>query len=1252
MACKTFELDSNGKKIREISDAELKLRLLEDEELYNKVTGITPKTWDIKKLEEEKQRIEDIFREMEDINLLDKDGWIEDNADPKEMGIANFIHKIAKKGFERFGDRNLIGANLARTYFARNSEKGVPIDVLAQEISEHIGIKVSEQDIIDFMTKYPSGIGGGRSTSEKTFHGVNNPKNVVARMIANLEHSLGTKLTPERERILYEKWKQIDERLKEIDARNLTQDELNAMQDEYSEYYKNLNNEQREQLHAEERIEAGENQPMESETDAESESTPRNDRPDTTSGEKGKPTERTERAKEKAEQPDKETSASEAIGTKKAKSIQDREEVGLPPIDIPKNKGQQGQLNEAKEKVDSGEIDANELESYFISHKDNPSNAESSEFKENVLKYNRLKIEARRKANATERLELEDKVKKDPTDTQSALDIASNEVERQQLIYALDRNTIATRISGAALSKAFSSRQYLVDEKGIIQQQIDRIRELHGDAIPKEVQEKLDAQQIQIEDLNNKIQAIENKLTEQEAQSEINRGIKRKPLIRRSNKRTNEEINEEIKDKVSRIASKIAERIESKVVKHAVAPESLSKSLIADIAPDVMDVVRLVTEKSGNKLADVVNKTYDTLADVIEGITKDDITDIIAGKYNEKRPLSELQKQLNDIRSQVKLLDKIAELEDGIVRQTKARGESSPEVKVLRERAAELTKKAKNEIPEVSANELRKQAEQIQKKIDKGDYLKRPQLKKVFEQDAEWVKYDQQKKNLKMELNHLEAKALFDQKNIYMKTLDQLNKFGRIGLFVFSTAYQLKLGAAALSAFAHSPIENMIGTAMKPFFKEIAKRAPIEGRSINTEATIALYKELNPISILRGAYQILSKGESDLSRELSSHPKKEGALYNPLSDHSFLNWIADDPHKILKNPVKEGIFNASLANYLDYYAKNGMDINDPVLIEKARQASYMRAEYEIFMGGEKSKNAVAEWFGKMSTEGILEAQSEDKGTKVKGNLKYTIGALKTFIVPIATVPANILNRTIKANPFSTVSKFAEALSTNKQLRNSVEATLDKMTEQQADMMYRDLKKGAIGSVYWTLGFYMAGSALGGFFNKSYPDKKRDEDVKAHDEMEIFGTDIPHGVQHAVPLQQMQMAATFALTLKYFNEKDERSLEEEFGAIEKAKNVAGAGAEVARGYLHEHPYAKAAIDIQTAIEGGKSRERYINNMKRRTQAENAKFYMQKYGLIEKDKEYEELENKKGKHKGIKDLYDLFGNLIGYNQDHEE
>ena len=936
---------------------------------------------------------------------------------------------------------------------------------------------------------------------------------------------------------------------------------------------------------------------------------------------------------------DKGTGENKVTGIKKAMLEKDRQDAGLPPIELPKSNKPQEQLERAKELVDSGDVDPSELETYLIGYAENPSDAKTSEADQYILQYQRMKIEARSKEILTERIAIEDRLKADPTDIQANMDLASNEIARQQNIYDLDRNTTASRITSNIWGKLGNAKQQVINERGIVQEQINRIKELHGKEVPKEVQDKLDSLEKKNTELTARIEAIEKNITEQIAQGQLNKE-NRKPLIRRASRRSDEEINAQIKDKLSTIANKIAERIEKLTVKNFAANKEQSKSLIAEIAPDVMDVVKLVSEKTGNKLEDVVNKTYDTIKDIAEGIGKRDIIDIIAGKYSDKKPLSELQKQINDIRSQARLNERIDELEKGILRETKKRGESSEEVKKLRERADELKKKSKNELANFSANELKKQVEQLQKKIDKGDFLPQKTVKKAFEQDSNWVKYNQEKKKLKQELNHLEAQALYDKKNLYMKTLDQFNKFSRLGLFIFSTAYQLKLGAAALSTAIHKPIEDLVGTAIKPMVREIADRAPIEGRNINAEATAEFYKNFSPIKILRGAYQILSKGETELSRELSSHPKKEGNIFNPLSDHSVINWIADDPHKIIKNPIKQGIFDASLANYMNYYASKGMDINDPVLIEKARQASYMRAEYEIFMGGEHSKNAVAEWFKKMETEGILDAQSESFKTKAGGNLKYSISALKNFIVPIASVPANILNRTVKNNPVSTAYRFSEAMKTNSELKKNVTETLDNLTEAQADIMLRDLKKGAIGSVYWTLGFIMAGSALGGFFNKSYPDKKRDEKEKGHDEMEIFGKQIPHGAQHAVPLQQMQMAATFALTLKYFNEKDSLELKDDFGKIDKAKNIAGASAEIARAYIHEHPYSKAAIDIKDALEGGKGREKYLNNIYRRSDIPQFKFLLQDLGVIEKDDSYKTQKEKSNKHKEVKDFYDVF------------
>ncbi len=79
----------------------------------------------------------------------------ESKLDTIEQMIADYgLGKLTQKGFERFGDRNLITGGMAKTYF---NKEGTPIDVRAKEMSDYYGVEITPKNVIDFMIAYPSG---------------------------------------------------------------------------------------------------------------------------------------------------------------------------------------------------------------------------------------------------------------------------------------------------------------------------------------------------------------------------------------------------------------------------------------------------------------------------------------------------------------------------------------------------------------------------------------------------------------------------------------------------------------------------------------------------------------------------------------------------------------------------------------------------------------------------------------------------------------------------------------------------------------------------------------------------------------------------------------------------------------------------------------------------------------------------------------------------------------------------------------
>ncbi len=89
------------------------------------------------------------------LNSVNTKEFIENQVDYKTKAIAeNIGGKIDRKSYINFGDKNNIGASMAKSYF---SKEGRSIDTIAQELSEDYGIEITPQDIVDHIDTYQNG---------------------------------------------------------------------------------------------------------------------------------------------------------------------------------------------------------------------------------------------------------------------------------------------------------------------------------------------------------------------------------------------------------------------------------------------------------------------------------------------------------------------------------------------------------------------------------------------------------------------------------------------------------------------------------------------------------------------------------------------------------------------------------------------------------------------------------------------------------------------------------------------------------------------------------------------------------------------------------------------------------------------------------------------------------------------------------------------------------------------------------------
>jgi hypothetical protein len=85
-----------------------------------------------------------------------------------------------------------------------------------------------------------------------------------------------------------------------------------------------------------------------------------------------------------------------------------------------------------------------------------------------------------------------------------------------------------------------------------------------------------------------------------------------------------------------------------------------------EISPDVAKLVRLFVEEGVDKLDDIVTNIYDILKEEIGGVTKDDVQDMIAGKYSKPKPTkSELQYKVENLKKEAKILNEIKAIKAG-----------------------------------------------------------------------------------------------------------------------------------------------------------------------------------------------------------------------------------------------------------------------------------------------------------------------------------------------------------------------------------------------------------------------------------------------------------------------------------------------------------------------------------------------------------------------------------------------------------
>ena len=271
-------------------------------------------------------------------------------------------------------------------------------------------------------------------------------------------------------------------------------------------------------------------------------------------------------------------------------------------------------------------------------------------------------------------------------------------------------------------------------------------------------------------------------------------------------------------------------------------PVPYAKELI-EIAPDVAKLAKLYVEEGAEKLEDVVSKIHGVLKDEISGLQKKDIQDVLAGKYGKpSKAKTEVERKLNDLKTEAKLLDKIEEAKQLKPRSEKEKVEQNKTLTDLRKELNKVRKET-GYYDEARLKSIiernKKETQELKDKLDKGDFeekekpvpfIENPELKKKYPKlynewlDAVDAKDEQQ--------HQYDLKRIEDQMNSLSKREKiqaQVKKFGKEG---FSTVKALKAGVDNSAVF----VQNGIAVLNPMNYKATSKALKAQTQDFFSEA--------------------------------------------------------------------------------------------------------------------------------------------------------------------------------------------------------------------------------------------------------------------------------------------------------------------------------------------------------------------------------------------------------------------------------
>jgi hypothetical protein len=423
---------------------------------------------------------------------------------------------------------------------------------------------------------------------------------------------------------------------------------------------------------------------------------------------------------------------------------------------------------------------------------------------------------------------------------------------------------------------------------------------------------------------------------------------------------------------------------------------------------------------------------------------------------------------------------------------------------------------------------------ELQSKLAVGDFTPRAKPKgRVLDTEEQQAKLAYEKARQAYDVGN--AAARLANRGTMVKALDYVARWTRATILTAPSVVEHLAGGAILK-LASSPIEEVIGAGIGKIIPGVASKAVRQG-GMNVKAEVHA-KGQAFLNIGRDIVDMVKTGQLDFQTLYSKNRQiPKGVLEYPGRVHGALKTLE----------LREE-FTRSWDKRMEAMAKEGRDINDPLVQHEVGQKSVLDAEEAIFMEDTGLNSALGDFIKR------LERPNKEGKVPVAGKVMAT--AVR-FAIPIKRFAVNLVHQTLQYM-FGTVWGMTE-------LGLAMKRGMKNLKSEDAELIMKHLKKGSVGSALFIVGFLNPNN-VGGFYQ--FGQKKHKGDIEANG-VRIFGVNISHHLLRTPPIFCLQAGATFRHVYKKATGKGDS------GITAAAK---GAGA-VAGGVTDMLPGSRAGSDLQ-------------------------------------------------------------------------